>query len=171
MVFQCIAKEKRCFLFTEKTNFEIQLINTPFRVCYFSIPHYQKQYNRLMKCQLFGKSKSLFSHHSQFSKWTFFSLQNHLAPYLFVVYALVWTLISFMIELGPTFKTSEYWFSYSIFGCYNLSVSIVFYIILGLTSWKKVRIARFIQNTVEVFWRVLDNQILSELEHLYFFFD
>uniref|UniRef100_A0A1I7THE1 Otopetrin n=1 Tax=Caenorhabditis tropicalis TaxID=1561998 RepID=A0A1I7THE1_9PELO len=42
-----------------------------------------------------------------------------------------------IVEFSPTFRSTEFWFSYSIFGCYNLSVSILFYAIVGFTSWKK----------------------------------
>ncbi|ULT86220.1 hypothetical protein L3Y34_006125 [Caenorhabditis briggsae] len=67
--------------------------------------------------------------------WENFKL--HLSPYLFVIYTLVWTLVCFLVEFSPTFRSGAYWLSYSIFGCYNLSISILFFALVGLTTWEK----------------------------------
>lgn len=66
----------------------------------------------------------------------------HLSPHVFAVYGLVWAIICMIMEFSPTFHSNDYWLSYSIFGCYNLSISILFYLIVWLTSWKKFPILR-----------------------------
>ncbi|CAL2042921.1 unnamed protein product [Caenorhabditis brenneri] len=66
----------------------------------------------------------------------------HLSPHLFAIYTLVWTIICIIMEFSPAFRSDAYWLSYSIFGCYNLSISILFYVIVWLTSWRRFPILR-----------------------------
>uniref|UniRef100_A0A8R1DH62 Uncharacterized protein n=1 Tax=Caenorhabditis japonica TaxID=281687 RepID=A0A8R1DH62_CAEJA len=62
-----------------------------------------------------------------------------MAVYTFPVYSLVLTLISIVIEVGPTFQADDYWLPYSIFGIFMLTGGNVFYMFVAITSIGKFK--------------------------------